>query len=389
MEAIKEFKDESDEAVNKRSNNSNQFTFVTLSGNRRTGSQLVSKKVSLSPLTHVQPVTYSHPPRFQETNLETMLVEGAGANDGVIVNGEGKVAAYWGSFAEQVVSQGKIVNSQSFQGLPVDLITELIEPLKKGQIPKFRTLGAEFEYIGLSQVRGMGLDDTSIAAIADASPRWPPRLLAVKRRWGDCPSFTLLQDGDVILSVSGKVVSSFREVEVECNSKESVEVTVLRDGKKQTITVGTMLLPSDETSELLFWGGAVLQAAPSAVARQRGIVGNGVYVASSSQGSPANKFGLQPTARIIEVDGKPIKDLAEFMEAVKFKKNGESVRIKQEDLRGVRGVSSLKLDLTYWPTYQVTRDYNTEPDNNIENRFAWKRKLLHPVDKPQESELCK
>jgi hypothetical protein len=71
-------------------------------GNRRTGTQLFSKKVSLSPLTHTQAVTYSHPPRFQETNLETLLVEGAGARDGVIVNEDGEVTAFWGSFSEQV-----------------------------------------------------------------------------------------------------------------------------------------------------------------------------------------------------------------------------------------------------------------------------------------------
>lgn len=98
---MKIFKDESDSAVKKRST-APQLSFVTLSGNRRTGTQLFSKKVSLSPLTHTQPVTYSNPPRFQETNMETMLCEGAGATDGVIVNDQGKVAAYWGSFPEQV-----------------------------------------------------------------------------------------------------------------------------------------------------------------------------------------------------------------------------------------------------------------------------------------------
>lgn len=87
------------------------------------------------------------------------------------------------------------MNSASYQGLPSEFISEIIEPLKLGKIPEFRTIGAEFEYIGMTQVRGMGLDDESISKLAESSPRWPPRLLAVKRRWGGFPAHKQLQDG--------------------------------------------------------------------------------------------------------------------------------------------------------------------------------------------------
>lgn len=47
-------------------------------------------------------MTYSNPPRFQDSNLETMLFSGGSGSDGVIVNDLGKVEAYWGSFPDQV-----------------------------------------------------------------------------------------------------------------------------------------------------------------------------------------------------------------------------------------------------------------------------------------------
>jgi hypothetical protein len=68
-----------------------------------------------------------------------------------------------------------------------------------------------------------------------------------------------------------------------------VAVEVLRSGARLSFTVPTHALGSDETSRVLLWAGAVLQAPPPAVARQRGLASGGVYVASHHRGSPANK----------------------------------------------------------------------------------------------------
>jgi hypothetical protein len=53
---------------------------------------------------------------------------------------------------KKTVSNGRLVNQSTFQGLPAEYIAELIDPLKQGKLPEFRAMGAEFEYIGLSQV---------------------------------------------------------------------------------------------------------------------------------------------------------------------------------------------------------------------------------------------
>jgi|AntAceMinimDraft_5_1070358.scaffolds.fasta_scaffold87957_3 hypothetical protein len=68
-----------------------------------------------------------------------------------------------------------------------------------------------------------------------------------------------------------------------------VAVEVLRGGARLSFTVPTRALGSDDTSRVLLWAGAVLQAPPPAVARQRGLASGGVYVASHHRGSPANK----------------------------------------------------------------------------------------------------
>ena len=52
------------------------LTLVSLLGNQRAGTQLTSKPVVQSRVSQGQPVAYSHPPRFQESNLDAFTLEG-------------------------------------------------------------------------------------------------------------------------------------------------------------------------------------------------------------------------------------------------------------------------------------------------------------------------
>ena len=168
----------------------------------------------------------------------------------------------------------------------------------------------------------------------------------------------------------------------------SVQMEVLRAGKKVSIAVPTRAVGSDETRKVLLWAGAVLQAPPDAVARQRGLPPRGVYVGSHSLGSPAHKFKLAPTSRITEVDGKAVADLDAFAAAVAAKGHGDVVRLKVEDLRGVGSVAALKLDLTYFPTYEVCRG-ETEAGASAagggsgsaaqQQQPQWRRRLISPA----------
>ena len=53
------------------------------------------------------------------------------------------------------------------------------------------------------------------------------------------------------------------------------------------------------------------------------------------------------------VDGQPTPDLDAFIEAIRERTDRESVRLKTIDLDGRTSVTTLKLDLEYWPTTQL------------------------------------
>jgi hypothetical protein len=69
---------------------------------------------------------------------------------------------------------------------------------------------------------------------------------------------------------------------------------------------------------------------------------------------------LSPTSHIVEVDGEDTPNLAAFMECTRSKHDGEVVRIKIVDLEGRCRMTTLKLDLKYWPTFCLHRHASGE-----------------------------
>jgi len=171
---------------------------------------------------------------------------------------------------------------------------------------------------------------------------------------GGSPADRLLRSGDVILSIDGKIVNRFREVE-RAVQKPTVKVVVLRNRQEQAIEVPTVALGGSELDRIVVWAGAVLQAPHRALSAQRGIEPTGVFVAYFSYGSPASRYQLWAGRRIVEVDGQPTPDLDAFMRAVVGREDNSSVRLRTVTWNGSIEVITLKLDNQYWPTYELRR----------------------------------
>ena len=286
--------------------------------------------------------------RFRDTNLEAIsLVNAPGDIDGVIVNEEGAVVAKWVSFAFQSGGDAGQIN----RGISAELVREFVDVVRSGD--PIYSLEAELGYTPLFAARKLGLDEAWLDKLEVHNPS-ARRALTVSRLVAGTPAAKQLRNGDMILSVDGNLVSTFRELE-RAVQKPGVELVVWRDGEAVEMNVDTVALNGDGIERAVSWAGTLLQDPHRAMAAQRGIEPTGVYIAFFSYGSPATRYGLWAGRRIVAIDDTETPNLQALLDAIDGMDDHASVRIKTITWNGAVQVITLKLDNQYWPAYEIRR----------------------------------
>ncbi len=286
--------------------------------------------------------------RFRDANIEGIsLVNAPGEVDGVLVNKRGEVLATWSSFSVQ--SGGE--SAQFNRGVGAEVAQQFVDIVRAGK--PFYSLEAEFVYAPLFAARKMGVDEAWVERLEENNPV-RRRALSVTRLVAGTPAAEVLQNGDMLLAIDGQVITSFRELE-HAVQKPAVTATIWRNGEVMEIPLRTVALDGMGITRAIAWAGALLQDPHRAMAAQRGVSRDGVYVAYFSYGSPSTRYGLWAGRRVVEVNETPTPDLQAFIDAVKDIEHRESVRLKTVSWNDTVEVITLKLDTQYWPAYEIRR----------------------------------
>ncbi len=309
-------------------------------------SQLHSRSTEIASIDPLE-LPLSRTMRFRDSNIEVaQLVNPPLEFDGVLADKSGDVLGLWSSFAYE---SGREV-AQDNRGVPIDLVTAMLDHVRTDR--PLHSLETELSVQPLSSAQELGLSEEWIKKLAEHNPTMR-QALSVVRLVGGSPAARLLQQGDLLLAIDGKVVTRFKEVETAVADRNEVQVTVWRGNGEQTVSVPTVELPGTDINRIVEWGGATLQAPHRAMSSQRGIPPVGVYVGYFAYGSPATRYGLYPGRRIVEVDGVPTPDLDAFLGAVTGRPDRSSVRLKTITWNNAPEVITLKLDKHYWPAYEL------------------------------------
>jgi S1-C subfamily serine protease len=314
---------------------------------QRADSKIQSQRTQVSSVDVIS-FPLSRTLRFRDSNLEAVsLINPPNDYDGVLADQKGNVLALWSSFAFETQRELEQVN----RGMPAELVSEMIGAVADGR--SLYSFEAEFNVQSLAGARELGLPDEWVRRLEEHNPQ-RRQVLAIDRLVAGSPAATLLEPGDLLLAIDGKVVNRFSEVE-RAVQKPQVKVSVWRDGAEKTLDMQTMALDGRDVDRVLIWAGATLQAPHRAMAAQRGIAPYGVFVSFFFYGSPATHYGLYAGRRITEVDGQPTPDLDAFIKAVTGKPDRASLRLKTLSWNGQTDVITLKLDKHYWPAYELER----------------------------------
>jgi S1-C subfamily serine protease len=320
-----------------------QVTVVGLQADNRVASQQAT-------VTSIGPVQFplSRTLQFRDANLEVIrLVNGPADFDGVMVDKRGDVLALWSSFAFE---SGRELEQRNL-GVPSRIVQEMLEYARDGRT--LYSAEAEFTLMSLAEARRLGLDEQWITQLSTHNPQ-NRQVLSIERLVAGSPAAGVLQPGDLLLAVDGKVVNSFADVSAAVRAPQ-VTLTLWRSGAELVVPLETVALSGHDIDRVLIWAGATLQAPHRAMAAQRGIRPEGVFIGFFMYGSPASRYKLWAGRRITEVDGLPVRDLDAFISAVSGRTDRSSIRLKTVSWNDSVEVITLRLDRQYWPAYELRR----------------------------------
>ncbi|KAF4337780.1 serine protease [Fusarium beomiforme] len=297
-----------------------------------------------------------NPPRGRPINVDRIDVEtriGNHCGSGVLVREDGVIQALW------VVYEMEDLDEACF-GLSSQAIAPIAEKLSQGIVPTLRSLSVELEAVTMIEARVMGVAEEWIEKVQSKSS--DRRLFMVKRGPKQLPD--RLGEGDVLLTLGGKLITQLHDVDV-MYWKDSLDVVAVRSGEQISFKANTVSEEEFETSRVVNFCGLTAQKPHRTVRQCIKKLPSEVYITSWFIGSPANLYSVYATTFITHIDNKPTPDLESLMKVIASIPDKTYFKIKMTDFAGTPSVVTIKKDERYWPTVEWLRD-----DSHVE---GWKR----------------
>jgi len=259
-----------------------------------------------------------------EDFIQTDAAINPGNSGGPLINLDGKVVGI------NTAIVGANINIGIGLAVPINMAKSIYDQLvQKGKVVR-GFLGLLPQDITPEMAVQFNLKDTKGAAIPDVTP-------------GSAADKAGIKPNDIIVEFDGQPVEKadqFRKLVAMKKPGSEVQITVLRNGKKKTLTAKLEERPSEEqlaaattkslTAEKL---GITVQNLTDDLAKQFGFIGQkGVLVTDVESDSPAAMAGIQPGTLIQEVNRKPVENIREFNEAIEraAKEGNIMLRIRYE-----------------------------------------------------------
>jgi len=209
--------------------------------------------------------------------------------------------------------------------IPSNMARDFLPQLKKGKVVR-AWLGVMIQPITTDLKNALELKDNKGALVADVITRGPAEKTGFKR-------------GDVILSFDGKDINESSELPYIVSSTpvgKSVDVEILRDGRKQTIKVKLGELPEEEGSVVASREpssspsslGLYVQELTPDLARRYGLSEtSGIIVTRVDRNSAASEAGFRTGDIILEVDQEQIEDIRDFNRKIEGYKADDTILV--------------------------------------------------------------
>ncbi|KAL7627495.1 hypothetical protein AAE478_001688 [Parahypoxylon ruwenzoriense] len=356
--------------------NITQGASTTFIGYNRSG-RVVHAATTVTEITTVAIPANSGAPRYRATNVDAITVDtnlSGQCGSGVLVDKDGMVQALWLTYLGERSHGSR--DEEYHLGLATPTLLPVISQIQQGRDPKLRMLSMEFRAIAMSQARVMGVSEDWIHKVFLANKHSHQLFMVSKRTFERSSEPSVLLEGDIILTLNGKIVTRVSELDV-MYSHEVLDAVIVRESQEMRLQVPTVSADNVETNHAISFCGAVLHVPHLAVRQQISKLPSEVYVSARSRGSPAYQYGLAPTNFITHVNGKPTPDLKTFLENVARIPDNTYFRMRAMTFDDQPWVVTMKKNEHYFPTMEWIKDGSAP--------CGWRR-ITYESGKPVEGE---
>jgi pro-apoptotic serine protease NMA111 len=279
--------------------------------------RIVVAQTTVTDITAVAIPANPGAPRYRAINLDAITVDTSlsiQCGSGVLVAEDGTVQALWLTYlGERSISNHK--DKEYHLGLSTPTLLPVIKKIQNGITPRLRILDVEFNAIQMSQARIMGVSEEWIRKVAIDNSAHHQLFMVYKRTFERDNQAGALLEGDVILSLNGKIITRVSEFDVMYDH-EVLDAIIVRDCVEIAIKVPTMSVDDIETDHAVSFCGAILHRPHHAVRQHISKLHSEIYVSATTPGSPSNEYGPSQTNFITAVNGVSTLDLEAFVKEV-------------------------------------------------------------------------
>ena len=308
-------------------------------------------------------------PRYRAINLDAITVDtglSGQCSSGVLVAQDGTVEALWLDYLGERSSSGS-KDIEYHLGLATPTLFPVLDQVQNNIAPNLRLLSVETSTVQMSQVRIMGVAEHWITKVAESNPSRHQLFMVRKVDYTPSKTDDALQEGDVILTLNGNLITRVSELDIMYNH-DYLDALVLRAGEEKTLRIPTIPTDDLDTDRAVIFCGAVLHRPHHAVRQQISKLHSQVYVSARKHGSPSYQYGLAPTNFITAVNDSPTPTLTEFLEQVNKIPDNTYFRLRVVTFDNVPWVATMKKNEHYFPTVEYVKDKN---DKNGWSTRSW------------------
>lgn len=221
-------------------------------------------------------------PRYRAVNVDAITVDtslSSQCGSGVLVAPDGAVQALWLTYlGERSPSTHR--DEEYHLGLAAPTLLPVVSQIQNGIVPKLRMLSVEFRSIAMSQARLMGVSEDWIQKVSQVNTSHHQVFMVTKRTFERDETDEALLEGDILLTLNGKLITRISELDVMYDN-EFLDAVVVRDCEELHIRLPTVAADDVETDRAISFCGAILHRPHHAVRQQISKLFSEVYVSVS------------------------------------------------------------------------------------------------------------